>query len=119
MLKFRGRTFVGWKNNGEQNGYKTYFKIVEQRYKATLYFDEFDKTMDADRIGKAVDQEFYIEYFYNRRKKEARMFLRGGKTNDMRLGSSYQLSGWSMIFLNPDKEIEDLQNLVKKAIEKL
>ncbi len=119
MLKYRGRTFIGWRNNGEQSGYKSYFKIVPDRYKANIYFEQFDKTMDADMIGKADYQEYYIEYFYNRRKKEARMFLRGGKTNDLRQGSNYQLSGWSMILLNPDKEVEDLQNLIKKAIEKL
>ena len=45
------------------------------------------------------------------------MFLRSGKINDLRLGTDFQLTGWSVIFLEPNLEVQQIIELLEKAIK--
>lgn len=113
------KSYKVWQEEGLKNGFKNNFLIKPERYQADLYFAKFDKILDDKMFGKAEKQEYYAEFYYNRRSKQPRMFLRSGKANDLRLGSDFQLSGWSIIFLEPNAEIIELERLIKDAIKKL
>lgn len=116
QLKYYGEEFNNWKMRGEKNGFISNVRIVPEKFKANIYFTHYDAASGDTLLGRSLDREYYIEYFYNKTKKQARMFLRGGRANDERMGSDFHLSGWSIIFLDPTKEIQEIEDIIRKGL---
>jgi len=118
ILKEEVRKYAAWQQEGAKSRFENNnFCINPERFSVNVYFAKHDSILDDKMFGKADNQEYYIEFYYNRNREQARMFLRSGKINDSRLGADFQLTGWSVIFLEPNLEVQQIIELLEKAIK--